>query len=119
MPPNDAILLALTGGLKLKMRVQRPRVHQRQDRKGTYWFFRYWHDELLPDGTIKTTRKFHTIGPGKGENKLNRREAEMARDRVLNQLNAAPTRAEAVADAKEPPEIGAILFGKLALMWRS
>src|ERR1035437_2949017 len=100
------------------MRVQHPKVHQRDDRNGTYWFFRYWHDELLADGTIKTTRKFHTIAPGKGENKLTRREAETARDKVLNELNAAPTRTEAAVLGKEPVDVSAILFGKLAEMWR-
>jgi hypothetical protein len=100
------------------MRVQHPKVHQREDRNGTYWFFRYYHDELLPDGTIKTTRKFHTIGPSKGVNKLTRREAETARDKVLSELNAAPTRAEAVMQAKEPGDVSAILFGKLAELWR-
>src|SRR5688500_1855499 len=99
------------------MRVQRPKVHLRDDRKGTYWFFRYYHDELLPDGSIKTTRKFHTIGASKGENKLTKREAEAKRDQFLDKLNAAPTRAEAASAAKEPIDIGAILFGKLALMW--
>jgi hypothetical protein len=39
------------------MRVQHPRALQRIDRKGTYWFFRYWHDELLPEGSIRATRK--------------------------------------------------------------
>ncbi|MBI4460576.1 MAG: tyrosine-type recombinase/integrase [Acidobacteria bacterium] len=100
------------------MRVQHPKVHQRKDRKGTYWFFRYWHDELLPDGSIKTSRKFHTIGPSKGEKALTKREAEAERDRFLSKLNAAPTRTEAAVLAKEPPEVGAILFGKLAEMWR-
>ncbi|MBI4465346.1 MAG: tyrosine-type recombinase/integrase [Acidobacteria bacterium] len=101
------------------MRVQHPKVHQRKDRKGTYWFFRYWHDELLPDGSIKSTRKFHTIGPNKGEGALTKREAEAERDRVLAELNAAPTRAEAAVLEKQPLEIGAILFGKLAEMWES
>jgi integrase len=119
MPPNEAILLSLTGGVKLKMRVQHPKVHQRDDRSGTYWFFRYWHDELLPDGTIKSTRKFHTIGPSKGENKLNKREAETSRDQILNKLNAAATRTDAVVQAKEPVNVSAILFGKLAELWQS
>ena len=118
MQPNEATLLALTGGVKLKMRVQHPKVHQREDRKGTYWFFRYWHDELLANGSVKTSRKFHTIGPSKGESKLTKREAEAERDNLLNRLNAAPTRAEAAVQAQEPPEVGAILFGKLAEMWR-
>ena len=51
MQPNEATLLALTGGVKMKLRVQHPKVHQREDRKGTYWFFRYWHDELLANGS--------------------------------------------------------------------
>ena len=77
----------------MKPRVQRPKVHQREDRKSTYCFFRYWKDELRPDGSIKTSRKFHTIGPSKGDNKLTKREAESERDRFLDKLNAAPARA--------------------------
>jgi hypothetical protein len=45
------------------MRVQQPQVHQRTDRSGSYWFFRYWQEESLPDGSIKTTRRFHSIRP--------------------------------------------------------
>jgi integrase len=30
-------------------RVQHPKVHERKDRKGSYWFFPYWLDEMLPD----------------------------------------------------------------------
>jgi integrase len=93
-------------------------VHQRTDRKGTYWFFRYWHDVLLPDGSIKTTRKFHTIGPSRGEDALSKREAEAQRDQVLARLNTAPTRAQASVRTQEPLEVGAIVFGKLAEMWR-
>ena len=62
------------------MRVQHPQVHQRTDRKGTYWFFRYWHEELIPDSSIKTTRKFHTLGPSKGKDALTQLEAEARRD---------------------------------------
>ena len=43
---------ALTKDVKLKMRVQHPKVHLREVRKGTYWFFRYWHDELLANGSV-------------------------------------------------------------------
>ena len=118
MPLDDAILLSLTGGVKLKMRIQHPQVHQRTDRKGSYWFFRYWHDELLHDGSVKTSRKFQTIGPSTGEHKLTKRQAEAERDRVLVGLNTAPTRIEAAIQAKAPLEVGAILFGKLAEMWR-
>ena len=62
------------------MREQHPQVLQRCDRKGSYWFFRYWHEELLPDGSIKTTRRFHTLGPSKGQNALTQTEAEAQRE---------------------------------------
>ena len=65
---DKGTLLELTGGVRLKQRVQHPKVHERKDRGSYYWFFRYRHDELLPDGSIKTTRRFHTIGPSRGEN---------------------------------------------------
>ena len=67
MTGNEANLLTLTGGVTLNRRVQHPKVHERKDRKGAYWFFRYWQDEMLPDGQIKPSRKFHTIGPSKGK----------------------------------------------------
>jgi hypothetical protein len=31
---------------------------------------------LLPDGSIKTTRKFHTIGPSRGENAILKKQAD-------------------------------------------
>ena len=37
------------------MQIPHPPVHRRTDRKGTYWFFRYWTEEPLPDGSVKTT----------------------------------------------------------------
>src|SRR5215831_7515756 len=63
---DKGTLLALTGGVRLVQRVQRPKVHERRDRGTKYWFFRYRADELLPDGSVKTKRKFHTIGPSRG-----------------------------------------------------
>src|SRR6185437_956863 len=41
---DDGNLQALTGGLKLKIRIQHPGVHERTDRGGSYWYFRYWED---------------------------------------------------------------------------
>ncbi len=111
-------LLTLTGGVRLKQRVQHPKVHERKDRGAHCWFFRYRHDELLPDGTTKVTRKFHTIGPSRGENPIPRKQAEIKRDAFLAELNAAPTRCEAAVVASQPVEVTAILFGKLAEMWR-
>src|ERR1019366_4149179 len=115
---NEGTLLALTGGVRLKQRVQHPKVHERKDRGSYYWFFRYRHDELLPDGSIKTTRKFHTIGPSRGENAIAKKQAEAKRDAFLAELNAAPTRCEAAVVASQPVEVTAILFGKLAELWR-
>ena len=115
---NEGTLQALTGGVRLKQRVQHPKVHERKDRGSYYWFFRYRHDELLPNGTIKTTRKFHTIGSKPGR----RRHRQEASGKQAGQLpaeqNAAPTRCEAAVVASQPVEVAAILFGKLAELWR-
>jgi integrase len=119
MAATEGNLLTLTGGVKLPQRVQHPKIHERKDRGGHYWFFRYRHDELLPDGKIKTTRKFHTIGPSQGENAIPKKKAETKRDAFLADLNAAPTRCEAAVVAKQPVEASAIIFGKLAEMWRA
>lgn len=118
MPQNEGTLLALTGGVALKLRVQHPKVQQCKGRDSSYWFFRYWHDGILPSGSVKTSRKRHIIGPSKGPNALTKKQAEVERDKVLADLNAAPTRNEAAVAAKEPVEVGAIIFGKLAEMWR-
>jgi hypothetical protein len=100
------------------MREQHPQVHQRTDRKGTYWFCRYWREEPLPDGSIKTTRRFHTLGPSRGQDALTQLEAEAQRDRVLAGVNSTPPIAEVAVPVQQPAEVGAILFGKLAEMWR-
>jgi integrase len=115
---NNANLQALTGGVRLKQRVQHPKVHERKDRGSHYWFFRYRHDELLPNGAIKTTRKFHTIGPSRGEDAIAKKQAESKRDVFFAEQNAAPTRCEAAVVASQPLEVTAILFGKLAELWR-
>ena len=117
--PNNATLLRLTGGVRLSQRVQHPRVQECRDRKNPYWFFRYRHDELLPDGTIKPRRKRHIIGSSRGPNAIGKKQAEIERDKFLAELNAAPSRCESAVAARQPVEIGAILFGKLAEMWRT
>ena len=114
----DATLLNLTGGVRLKQRVQHPSVIERKDRGQHYWYFRYREDELLPNGVIKIRRKFHTIGPSRGDGALTKKEAEVERDKFLLERNAAPSRCEAAVAAQQPVEIGAILFGKLAELWR-
>ncbi len=118
MLANNANLLMLTGGVRLKQRVQHPAVNECKDRGTPYWFVRYWEDELLPDGTVKTSRKRHIIGPSKGANAISKKQAELKRDQFLAELNAAPSHCEAAVAAKEPPQVGAILFGNLAEMWR-
>jgi len=118
MRTEGNLLLLLTGGVELRHRVQHPRINECRDWKAPYWFFRYWHDELLPDGTVKTTRKRRIVGPSRGPNALAKRQAEAERDRFLAELNAAATRCEAAVAAKELPDVGAILFGKLAGLWR-
>ena len=100
------------------MKVQHPQVLQRTDRKDSYWFFRYWHEELLPDGAIKTARRFHTIGPSQGPDGLTYEEANVQRDRVLAGKTPSSPCVEAAVAAHEPVEAGAILFGNIAEMWR-
>jgi hypothetical protein len=100
------------------MRIQHPQVLQRSDGKGTYLFFRYWLDEERSDGSNKSTRKFHRIGPSHGAGALTQQQAEATHDCVLGNLSASlphqvlPTVPPAIS------EHGAILFGQLAEMWR-
>jgi integrase len=122
MTPHEGNLLSLlTGGRQLKQRVQHPKVHERKDRGTFYWFFRYRQDMILPDGSIKTTRRFHPIAPSRGERAIAKKQAEIKRDEFLVGLNAAPTRTEAAVAAREPDAVadpGQIIFGKLAELWR-
>jgi integrase len=74
---------------------------------------------LAPDGTIKTSRKRRIVGTSRGTDAITRKQAEIARDQFLASLNAAPTSCQAAVQAAEPADIGAILFGKLAEMWRN
>lgn len=59
----------------------------RTDRPGHPWCFRYWADELQPDGTLKTFRKYCELGPSVGTDKITRKQAEVKRDNVLAPLN--------------------------------
>src|ERR1017187_7912226 len=113
MVAHDGILLELTGGIRLKQRVQHPSVIERKDRGQHYWYFRYREDELLPDGTIKPRRRFHTIGPSRGEGAIGKKQAEIERDKFLAALTAAPSRCELAVAEQQPVEIGAIIVGRL------
>jgi integrase len=102
---TEGNLQALTGGLQLKVRIQHPKIHERTDRGGSYWYFRYWDDALQPGGTIKPVRRFQAIGPSKGENRLSKKQAEVERDKFLARINK-PTIQEKVAD-------GLVLFSRM------
>lgn len=105
MLPTNGNLQSLTGGLQLKIRIQHPGVHERTDRGGSYWYFRYWADVLQVDGTMKAVRKFQVVGPSKGENRLSKKKAEVERDKFLATINK-PTIQEKVAD-------GLVLFSRI------
>jgi len=108
---NEGNLQSLTGGLRLKIRIQHPSVHERTDRGGSYWFFRYWEDVLCKDGATKAIRRFHAIGPSKGETRLSKKEAEVERDKFLATINK-PSIQEKVAD-------GLALFSKIVEKYRA
>ncbi len=102
-------LLKLTGGLRVKPRVQHPKVHEaiksRQD--GWWWFFRYWADEA------RAVRKRQWIGPSRGEKKILKKEAELERDKFLSKLNA-PTIEAAI---QQVATTGVALFDEVARMY--
>jgi integrase len=52
---------------------------------------------MQPDGTIKEVRKFHIIGPSKGENRLTKKQAEVERDKFLAKFNK-PTIQEKIGE---------------------
>ena len=116
---NNANLQALTGGVRLKLRVQHPKVHERKDRRDHYWFFRYRQDQIRADGSVKTTRKFHVIGLSRGEGAVSKKQAEVERDKILMEQNQASTKCEVSVAERQPVEIGSILIGKLAELWRT
>ena len=106
-------MLTLAGGLRVKARVQHPQVKPRKDRKGCPWVFRYWHDDVQSDGSIKTLRKYYEIAPSKGAAAITKKQAEIERDKFLAKLNA-PT----VESAIEKVAItGVALYGEVAKMY--
>lgn len=111
MLATEGNLLSLTGGLRLKVRIQHPKIHERTDRGGSYWFFRYWDDVLQADGTTKAVRKFRVIGPSIGENRLSKKLAELERDKFLAKINK-PTLQEKIAD-------GLVIFSKMVEKYRA
>jgi integrase len=107
-------LQSLAGGLRVKARVQHPKVTQRKDRPGWPWIFRYYEDEIQPDGSTKVLRRYHEIAPSKGDGAISKKQAEMERDKFLSKLNA-PTTEEAV---QQVASTGVALFGEVAKMYQ-
>lgn len=64
----------------MKPRVQHPKIDECRDREKPYYFFRYWHDEVLPDGSIKTSPKRYICRPMKGKDAITKRRAEEIRN---------------------------------------
>jgi integrase len=106
----DGNVRMLAGGLRAKVRIQHPGIHERTDRGGSYWFFRYWDDVVQSDGTTKAVRRFRIIGPSRGENRLSKKQAEVERDKFLATINKITVQ-EKIAD-------GLILFSKMADKYR-
>jgi integrase len=75
--------------------------------------FRYWHDEMQPDGTLKALRKYQAVGPSKGEDAITKKQAEVERDKFLAKLNA-PTVEAAV---QQVAATGVALFDAVAKMY--
>jgi integrase len=103
----------LAGGLQVKGRVQHPQVKPRKDRQGWPWVFRYRADEIGPDGSMTTVRKYQAVGPSKGEGAITRKEAEIERDRFLAKLNAPSTDAA----VKQIASTGVVFFSAVAQMY--
>jgi integrase len=114
MLATEGSLHLLAGGLRVKVRVQHPQVKPRKDRQGWPWVFRYWSDEIQPDGTTKVLRKYQAVGLSKGEGALTKKQAEIERDKFLAKLNA-PTVEEAV---QQIATTGVALFGEVARMYK-
>ena len=104
----------LAGGLQVKARVQHPQVKPRKDRPGWPWVFRYWHDQIQPNGSVKTLRKYQEVGPSKGDGSLTKKQAEIERDKFLAQLNAPSVDVA----AQQVARTGVAFFSKVAQMYR-
>lgn len=113
MLTTEGNLRMLPGGLRVKARVQHPDVKPRKDRQGCPWVFRYWADEVQPDGSVKTLRKYQAVGVSKGEGAITKKQAEIERDRFLAKLNA-PTHEQAV---QQVAATGVALFKDVAAIY--
>ena len=108
MTEDEATLRALLGGVRLIARVQHPKIHIDATANRNY-FFRFWTDQIQPDGTQKAIRMRHVCWPSKGPKKISLKDAEMIRDDELRKINAPNAK---IAAAK-----GQALFGEVANMY--
>src|SRR5258706_5462880 len=113
MLATECKLQPLAGVLRVKARVQHPQVKPRKDRGGWPWVFRCWLDEVQPDGSMKTVRKYQEVGASKGEGAITKKQAEVERDKFLAKLNA-PTIDIAV---EQVATTGVALLGEIAKMY--
>ncbi|MCE5306800.1 MAG: site-specific integrase [Acidobacteriales bacterium] len=97
----------------MKARVQHPQVKVRKDRPGWPWIFRYRAEEVQPDGSVKTLRKYGEIAPSKGEGAITKKQAEIERDKFLAKLNA-PTVEQAV---QQVAATGVALLSEVTAMY--
>ena len=97
----------------MKVRVQHPGVKPRKDRAGWPWIFRYYDDEIQPDGSVKVLRRYHEIAPSKGDRAITKKQAEIGRDKFLAKLNAATV---GVA-VEQVSTTGVAFFGEVAQMY--
>jgi integrase len=127
MNPTEGNLLTwLTGGPQLKERIQHPEVIERKDRGTYYWYFRYRKDVVLPDGSIKTTRPFHKIGPSRDKkNPTTRQQAREKRDEFFAEQRAERLQAppQPVSQGQASPQEAPanpcdVKIGRLAELWR-
>jgi integrase len=111
---DEGTLQALTGGLKVKVRVQHPKILEAKFREGWMWFFRYYADEVQADGSVKTIRKKQAVGLSRVDGKITKKDAEVKRDKFLAKLNA-PTVEAAV---EQVAATGVVLLGEVARMYK-
>ena len=110
---DEGTLHALTGGLKVKVRVQHPKILEAKFREGWMWFFRYYADDVQADGSVKTLRKKHAVGLSRGDDKITKKQAEVERDKFLAKQNA-PTVEAAV---EQVAATGVAMFSEIAKMY--
>ena len=81
-------VLTLAGGLRVKARVQHPRVTQRKDRPGWPWMFRYTRMRFSQMARRRCCGNISGIGPSKGEGAFPKSRRRFERDQFLAKLNA-------------------------------